>query len=471
MRKTKIVCTLGPAADDENLLRSLMIKGMNAARFNFSHGEHATHKVLMDKFKKIRDELELSVPIILDTKGPEIRTGKFVTSQVEMQKGAQVMITMDHEPGDASKFSVSYQDLYREVKPGNKILIDDGLVELMVLTVNGQVIECIVLNGGMISANKGVNVPNVNIPLPALTDKDIEDIKFGIENDVDFIAASFVRKASDVIEIKKVLQEYGGGDIRVIAKIENRQGVENIDAIIEAADAIMVARGDLGVEIPVFEVPILQKMMIRKCQQTGKPVITATQMLDSMIRNPRPTRAEASDVANAVYDGTSCVMLSGETASGKYPAESVETMVNIVETAENSINYWETFKTEPFLMEKSVTNAISHACCTTALDLEATVIITVTQSGHTARMLSRFRPQCPVIAVTVSKKVQRQLALSWGISAYLVESVSSTDELFEVGIKKAMDMKMITRGDLVVITAGVPVGVSGTTNLLKVQTA
>jgi pyruvate kinase len=366
---------------------------------------------------------------------------------------------------------VSYQDLYREVKPGNKILIDDGLVELMVLTVNGQTIECIVLNGGVISSNKGVNVPNVNIPLPALTDKDIQDIKFGIENDVDFIAASFVRKASDVVEIKKVLQEYGGADIRVIAKIENRQGVENIDAIIETADAIMVARGDLGVEIPVFEVPILQKMMIRKCHQTGKPVITATQMLDSMIRNPRPTRAEASDVANAVYDGTSCVMLSGETASGKYPTESVETMVNIVETAENSINYWDTFKTEPFLMEKSVTNAISHACCTTALDLEATVIITVTQSGHTARMLSRFKPQCPVIAVTVSKKVQRQLALSWGINAYLVESVSSTDELFEVGIKKAMDMKMVTRGDLVVITAGVPVGVSGTTNLLKVQTA
>jgi pyruvate kinase len=412
----------------------------------------------------------LPIPAILDTKGPEIRTGKFAESAVEMQKGANVIITMNDEVGDAGRFSVSYKDLYREVKPGNKILIDDGLVEMMVLSVNGTEIECIVLNGGVISSNKGVNVPNVNISLPALTDKDMDDIRFGVENGFDFIAASFVRKASDVAEIKKVLEDCGGTDIRVIAKIENRQGVENIDGIIEVADAIMVARGDLGVEIPVFEVPILQKMMIRKCHQTGKPVIIATQMLDSMIRNPRPTRAEASDVANAVYDGTACVMLSGETASGKYPVESVETMVNIVETAEAAIRYWDIFKTEPFLMEQSVTNAISHACCTTALDLEAAAIITVTQSGHTARMLSRFRPQCTIVAVTVSERVQRQLSLSWGISAYLGESVTSTDELFEAGVKKALEAKLASRGDLVVITAGVPVGVSGTTNLLKVQT-
>jgi pyruvate kinase len=447
-----------------------MLKGMNAARFNFSHGEHASHKALMDKFRKVRDELGLPIPAILDTKGPEIRTGKFAESTVEMQKGANVVITMNDDVGDAGHFSVSYKDLYREVKPGNKILIDDGLVEMMVLSVNGTEIECIVLNGGVISSNKGVNVPNVNISLPALTDKDVADIRFGVENGFDFIAASFVRKASDVAEIKKVLEDCGGTDIRVIAKIENRQGVENIDGIIEAADAIMVARGDLGVEIPVFEVPILQKMMIRKCHQTGKPVIIATQMLDSMIRNPRPTRAEASDVANAVYDGTACVMLSGETASGKYPVESVETMVNIVETAEAAIRYWDIFKNDPSSMEKSVTNAISHACCTTALDLEAAAIVTVTQSGHTARMLSRFRPQCVIVAVTVNERVQRQLSLSWGISAYLGEAVASTDELFEAGVKKALEAKAASRGDLVVITAGVPVGVSGTTNLLKVQT-
>jgi pyruvate kinase len=470
MRRTKIVCTLGPAVDDENLLRSLMLKGMNAARFNFSHGDHQSHKALMDKFKKVRDELGLAIPAILDTKGPEIRTGKFTESQVDMQKGANVIIVMGDEAGNAGRFSVSYKELYREVKPGNKILIDDGLVELMVLSVTGTEIECIVLNGGVISGNKGVNVPNVNISLPALTDKDVDDIQFGVENGFDFIAASFVRKASDVAEIKKVLQDCGGTDVRVIAKIENRQGVENIDDIIETADAIMVARGDLGVEIPVFEVPILQKMMIRKCHQSGKPAIIATQMLDSMIRNPRPTRAEASDVANAVYDGTACVMLSGETASGKYPAESVETMVNIVETAEAAINYWDLFKKDSFRMEKSVTNAISHACCTTALDLEATAIVSVTQSGHTARMLSRFKPQCPIVAVTVNERVQRQLSLSWGINAYLGEAVTSTDELFEAGAQKALEAKIANRGDLVVITAGVPVGVSGTTNLIRVQT-
>jgi pyruvate kinase len=456
--------------DDEDLLRNLMLKGMNAARFNFSHGEHASHKALLDKFKKVRDELGLPVPAILDTKGPEIRTGKFAESTVELQKGANVTISMNDEIGDASHFSVSHKELCREVKPGDKILIDDGLVEMLVLNVTGTEIGCIVLNGGAVSSNKSVNVPNVPVSLPALTDKDVDDIRFGVENGFDFIAASFVRKASDVIEIKKVLEDCGGTDIRVIAKIENRQGVENIDGIIEAADASMVARGDRGVEIPVFEVPILQKMMIRKCHQTGKPVITATQMLDSMIRNPRPTRAEASDVANAVYDGTACVMLSGETASGKYPVESVETMVNIIETAEAAIDYWELFKTDPFPMERSVTNAISHACCTTALDLEAAAIVTVTQSGHTARMLSRFRPQCPVAAVTVNERVQRQLALSWGVAAYLGEMVSSTDELFEAGAKKAMEAKLASRGDLVVITAGVPVGVSGTTNLLRVQT-
>ena len=325
------------------------------------------------------------------------------------------------------------------------------------------------LNGGILGNNKGINVPNVEIHLPSLTQKDIEDIIFGIENGFDFIAASFVRKASDIIEIKKVLEKHGGHGVKVIAKIENREGIQNFDEIIKVADGVMVARGDLGVEIPVEEVPIAQKQMIEKCYKNGKPVITATQMLDSMIRNPRPTRAEASDVANAIYDGTSVIMLSGETAAGKYPLETLDMMARIAEKAESSMEYWRRFSSMQYDMMASVTNAISHATCTTALDLQAAAIITVTQSGHTARMISRFRPACPIIATTTDPRVQRQLMLSWGVTPFLVKEVSTTDEMFDMGVEKALESGYVKNGELVVITAGVPIGVSGTTNILKVH--
>ena len=475
MRKTKIICTLGPAVDDENAIKDLILKGMNGARFNFSHGDHASHKALLDLFKKVRDGLGMPVAAILDTKGPEIRTGTFVEKEVKLIKGSKVTLTTDDAPGDASRFGISYKLLYHDVKPGDRILIDDGLIETQVVAINGTEIECIVINDGVISSNKGINVPDVEINLPSITDKDIDDLRFGVENDFDFVAASFIRKADDVNEIRKYLKEFGGEKMLIISKIENRQGVENIDEIIEASDAIMVARGDLGIEIPVHEVPILQKIMIKKCFLAGKPVITATQMLDSMIRNPRPTRAEASDVANAVYDGTDCVMLSGETASGKYPNESVDTMVSIVEAAEADIDYWNRFRTESEtdsevgIAAKTVTNAISRACCDTAMDLGIKAIVTMSESGNTARMVSRYRPQSQILAVTTSAKTQRQLSLSWGVASCMAERFDTTDEMFDLGAKKSVEAGIAKPGELVVITAGVPIGVVGSTNLLKVQ--
>ncbi|MCX7842899.1 MAG: pyruvate kinase [Clostridia bacterium] len=469
MRKTKIICTLGPAVDNEEVLEKLMLAGMNVARINFSHGDHQEHKIRIESFKKVRDRLGLPIPLLLDTKGPEIRTGKFQNKEIVLNQGDSFILVNEDISGDSTKASVTYKDLYKDVEKGSRILINDGLVELEVKEIKGKDIHCTVLNGGAIGNNKGINVPGVEIHLPSLTNQDIEDIKFGIENEFDFIAASFVRKASDVIEIKKILEKNGGQGIKVIAKIENRQGVDNVDEILKVADGIMVARGDLGVEIPVEEVPIVQKMLIEKCYRNGKPVITATQMLDSMIRNPRPTRAEASDIANAIYDGTSVIMLSGETAAGKYPVESLQTMSKIAEKAENSMDYWKRFSGIQYDMVTSVTNAISHATCTTAMDLKAAAIITVTQSGHTARMISRFRPACPIIATTVIPRVQRQLSLSWGVIPYLVKEVSSTDEMFDTGIEKALESGLVSNGDLVVITAGVPVGVSGTTNILKVH--
>jgi len=469
MRKTKIICTLGPAVDDEEVLKKLMLNGMNVARINFSHGTHEEHKKRIDRFKKVRDSLNLPIPLLLDTKGPEIRIGRFEKGEVQLKQGETFVLCHDDIVGDEKKVSISHKKLYKDVARGCRILIDDGLVELRVEEVKGKDIYCIVINGGIVGNNKGVNVPGVETCLPSITEKDIEDIKFGIENEFDFIGASFIRKASDVVEIKKILEKYGGADIKVIAKIENRTGLANIDEIIKVADGIMVARGDLGVEIPVEEVPIAQKMLIEKCYANGKPVITATQMLDSMIRNPRPTRAEASDVANAIYDGTSAIMLSGETAAGKYPVESLIVMSRIAEKAEQSIDYWMRFSNFKDCKVTSVTNAISHATCTTAQDLKAAAIITVTKSGHTARMISRFRPACPIIATTVSKKVQRQLSLSWGVLPYLVEEASSTDEMFDSGIEKALESGLVNKGDLVVITAGVPIGVRGTTNIMKVH--
>jgi pyruvate kinase len=469
MRKTKIICTLGPACDNEGILKKLVLAGMDVARMNFSHGSYTEHKGRIDMLKKVRQELGCPVALLLDTKGPEIRTGKFENDSVVLTSGSSFVLTDESVLGNESRVSITYKELYKDVKKGDRILIDDGLIELEVQEIKGKDIYCTVLNGGKVSNNKGINVPGAEIHLPSITKQDIDDIKFGIENDVDFIAASFVRKAEDVVEIKKVLEKHGGHGVKVISKIENRQGVQNIDEIIMVSDGIMVARGDLGVEIPVEEVPIVQKILIEKCYRNGKPVITATQMLDSMIRNPRPTRAEASDVANAIYDGTSVIMLSGETAAGKYPVETLNTMSRIAEKAENSMDYWKRFLNAQFEMIPTITNAISHATCTTALDLKASAIITVTHSGHTARMISRFRPDCPIIATTVCPKAQRQLSLSWGVTPYLVEEASSTDEMFDMGVEKALESGLVKNGDLTVITAGAPIGVSGTTNILKVQ--
>jgi len=469
MRKTKIVCTLGPATDDDNILTALVKGGMNVARLNFSHSDHKEHKKRIEKLKKIRESLNVPIAIMIDTKGPEIRLGRIKSEKIELKDGSSFTLTCEDIVGDENRCSVSYKELYKDVKRDSHILIDDGLIELVVTDIAGRDIHCRVVNGGEIRANKGINVPGVKTGLPSITEKDIEDLKFGIENDVDFVAASFIRNASDITGIKKILEKNGGYGIKVIAKIENQEGVQNFDEILKVADGIMVARGDLGVEISVEAVPVIQKMLIEKCYKSGKPVITATQMLDSMIRNPRPTRAEASDVANAILDGTSAVMLSGETAAGKYPVEALEMMVRIAEKTESSIDYWGNFKRNEFSMHPNVTNAISYATNTTAHYLNASAIITVTQTGHTARMISRFRPACPIIATTPDKRVQRQLALSWGVLPFLVDKVTSTDDIFNMGIEKALESRLVSNGDLVVITAGVPVGISGTTNILKVH--
>lgn len=469
MRKTKIICTLGPAVDDEELLKGLIQKGMNVARMNFSHGSHEEHQGRLDRVRKVIKELNKNVAILLDTKGPEIRTGKFETKEVILEEGQAFILVNDEIIGDKTRCTISYKNLYQDVKKGTSILMNDGLIELKVEQIKGKDIYCTVMNGGVLGNNKNMNVPNAEVMLPALTERDIADLQFAVKNNYDFIAASFIRKAADVLEIKKVLEKAGDSDIKVIAKIENRQGVDNIDEIIKVADGIMVARGDLGQEIPFEEVPVVQKMIINKCNLAGKPAITATQMLDSMIRNPRPTRAEASDVANAIFDGTSAIMLSGETANGKYPVEAVETMARIAKKAENSIEYWKRYHGSNFQLQPSITNAISHATCTTAMDLHASAIVTVTESGHTARMISRFRPACPIIATTSNPKVQRQMALVWGVSAYLVDNAKSSDDLFDMSVKIAEESGIAKTGDLFVITGGSPIGVSGTTNLLKVH--
>ena len=469
MRKTKIVCTLGPASNEETIIEQLILAGMDAARFNFSHGTHETHLAQLTRFKHVRDSLGRPVATILDTKGPEIRIRTFGCGTITLKEGQTFVLSTEEVEGTQERVSVTYENLHKELQPGCHILIDDGLIELEVMSIQGRELNCTVLSGGELSSNKSINIPGVSIALPALTEKDKEDLRFGVENDFDFIAASFVRRASDVEEIRKVLAEYGGNDIGIIAKIENREGVDNLDAIIEAADGIMVARGDLGVEIPAHEVPVLQKRMIKAAVRAGKHVITATQMLDSMIRNPRPTRAEVSDVANAVFDGTSCVMLSGETASGKYPVEALETMVDIAMAAEGAIDYWKRFRNTTFDHTTSITDAISHTSCLTAMDLEASAIITPTQSGYTARMISRFRPGCVVAALTTEERVRRQLAISWGVMPYLTGNVDSTDRLFSMCVDSARKEGVVEPGDTVVITAGVPIGKSGSTNLIKAQ--
>ena len=470
MRKTKVICTLGPAVYSEETLRELILAGMNCARFNFSHGTHESHLATLVRLRRVRDELGAPVATMLDTKGPEIRIKSFAGGPVTLVKDQDFTLTTEDVPGDEHQVSVTYENLHNELAPGCRVLVDDGLVELQVQKIEGRRILCTVDNGGVLSNNKSINIPDVHIQLPSLTEKDKEDLKFAVEQDYDFIAASFVRKASDVEDIRACLREYGGESIRIISKIENREGVENLDAIIAASDGIMVARGDLGVEIPAHEVPILQKKMIKATIRQGKPVITATQMLDSMIRNPRPTRAEVSDVANAVFDGTSCVMLSGETASGKYPIEALKTMVDTAVAAEGAIDYWGRFRESALLPGvSSISDAITHSCCLTAMDLGASAILAATKTGYTAKVISRFRPGCPIIAVCQSEKTRRQLAISWGVHPLLTGEVDSTDRLFSMTVDVARKEGVVQPGETVVITAGVPIGKSGTTNLIKAQ--
>jgi len=469
MRKTKIICTLGPASSDEAILHALLTGGMNAARFNFSHGTHESHLAMLNRFKHVRDTLGLPVATILDTKGPEIRVKNFSCGSIELAEGDSFTLTTAPCDGDQTRVSVTYANLHQELSPGCHILIDDGLIELIVKEVVGQDILCTVTTGGPLSSNKSINIPNVKILLPTLTEKDKSDLAFAVEQDFDFVAASFVRRASDVETIRETLRALGGDGIRIISKIENREGVDNLEEIIRASDGIMVARGDLGVEIPAHEVPVLQKRMIDDTIRLGKPVIIATQMLDSMIRNPRPTRAEVSDVANAVFDGASCVMLSGETASGKHPVEALTTMVDTILAAEDATDYWKHFREASLRPSPSINDAITHTCCLTAMDLNASAILTATQTGHTARMISRYRPNCPIAALTVSEKSRRQLAITWGVSPYLSGSVDSTDRLFSLCVECAQKEGLVTAGDTVVITAGVPIGKSGSTNLIKAQ--
>lgn len=469
MRKTKIICTMGPATESEQVLRELMIAGMDVARINFSHGTHEEALRKFNLIKKVRAEVGKPVAILLDTKGPEIRLKTFKEGKVHLKKGQRFTLCTGDVEGDENKVSITYADLPKDVTAGTRILIDDGLIELEVLGLNSEEIICEVKNGGPVSDRKGVNVPNVSLSMPYMSEKDRDDILFGIEQDIDFIAASFVRTADDVMEIKKLLEKNGGKGIRVISKIENAEGVENIDEIIKASEGIMVARGDMGVEIDMQALPAIQKKLIKKTYLAGKVVITATQMLDSMIRNPRPTRAETTDVANAIYDGTSAIMLSGETAIGKYPIETVRTMALIAESTENDIDYVKRLEKMDFDKSMDVTNAIGHATCTTAHDLHAAAIIALTVSGGTARQLSRFRPSCPIIAPTISEKARRQLILSWGVVPVASEERSNTDELFDHAVDMALTTGLVKNGDLVVITGGAPMGVAGTTNIMKVH--
>ena len=470
MRKTKIICTLGPATDSDAVLRGLALSGMDVARFNFSHGDHASHKKCYDRVVAMREELGLPIATLLDTKGPEIRLGRFKDDQkFELKTGDTFMLTTQEAVGDSTKASITFQGLPKDVSVGTHILIDDGLIDMTVCEVSGGEITCKVENGGFVSNNKGVNVPGVRLSMPYVSAKDKDDIIFGVKTGFDFIAASFVRNAMDILAIREVLEEQDCHTIRIIAKIENMDGVNNIDEILRVADGIMVARGDMGVEIPFEQIPVIQKMLITKGYNAGKQVITATQMLDSMIKNPRPTRAEITDVANAIYDGTSAIMLSGETAAGAYPVEAVRTMASIAVTTENDIDYPKRFRNRDWEDAPNVTNAISHATVTTAHDLGATAIVSVTKTGQTARMISKYRPLSPIIGCTTSEIVWRQMNLSWGVIPVMMTEKESTDELFDHSIQAAVDNKLLQSGDLVVITAGVPLGISGTTNLMRVH--
>ena len=469
MRKTKIICTLGPATDRDDVLRQLIENGLDVARFNFSHGTHEEQKARMDKLKELREELKVPVAILLDTKGPEIRTGLFAEGKVMLEVGQEFILTARDVEGTNEIVSITYANLPNEVEVGTKILVDDGLIEMTVISIEGEDIHCRVENGGAVSNRKGINVPGIELQIPYLSEKDKSDILFGIEQDVDFIAASFTRTREDILELRQLLKDGGGENINIIAKIENNQGVQNIDDIIDVVDGIMVARGDMGVEIPEEEVPIIQKEIIRKVFAAGKIVITATQMLDSMMKNPRPTRAETTDVANAVFDGTSALMLSGETANGAYPVQALKTMAKIAERAERAIDYKARFRTRTPYSNPGITDAVCHSTCSTAYDLNTKAIVVVTQSGFSARMISRYRPGCIIIGCAINEKVCRQLNLSWGVKPLLLGEEWEVFVLIDRAISAAKEHGYLESGDTAVITAGVPIGRSGTTNMLKVQ--
>ena len=466
MRKTKILATLGPTCDDTEIMKTMIRSGMDAARINCSHGTYESHTATINRLKAAREALGIPIPVVLDTKGPEIRIKSFKEAPVYLKQGSTFTLTTEDIEGDLERVSVTYEDLPKDVQIGSRILIDDGLIELTVHSLTNTDIICRVVNEGFLSSRKGINVPDVFVNLPSLTDQDVKDLQFGIKMGIDWVAASFIRSANDVINIKDVLEENGAAHIKVIAKIENRDGVDNIDSILEIADGIMVARGDLGVEIPAEEVPMVQKRLIQHANKLGKLVITATHMLESMTKNPRPTRAEANDVANAIFEGTDVVMLSGETASGNYPVESISMMARIAQRAEDSKEY---FSEIIHNWKKNITNAISLAACATAKDINAACIVAVTDSGFAANMVARSRPDSPILALTTSELVCRQLNLTWGCKPMLVENITGNDEVFDVVEDMAMKSGLAKTGDAIVALAGVPIGVAATTNTLKVR--
>ncbi|MBZ8172922.1 pyruvate kinase [Staphylococcus cohnii] len=471
MRKTKIVCTIGPASESEEMLEKLIKAGMNVARLNFSHGDHAEHKARIDRIREVSQRLGKTVAILLDTKGPEIRTHNMKDGVIELEKGTEVIVSMTEVEGTSEKFSVTYDNLINDVQEGSYILLDDGLIELQVKQIdkaNGEVV-CDVLNTGELKNKKGVNLPGVKVSLPGITDKDAEDIKFGISENIDFIAASFVRRPSDVLDIRRLLEDGKNTNISIIPKIENQEGIDNIKEILEVSDGLMVARGDMGVEIPPESVPMVQKDLIRQCNKLGKPVITATQMLDSMQRNPRATRAEASDVANAIYDGTDAVMLSGETAAGLYPEEAVKTMRNIAISAEAAQDYKRLLSDRTKLVQTSLVNAIGVSVAHTALNLNVKAIVAATESGSTARTISKYRPKSDIIAVTPHAETARQCALVWGIHPVVKEGRKTTDAMLNTAVATAVETEKVQNGDLIIITAGVPTGEKGTTNMMKLH--
>ncbi len=469
MRRTKIVCTLGPATNDVEIMKQLIRNGLDAARINFSHGTYETHSDTIAKLKQAREELGAPIPLILDTKGPEIRVKNFTEEKVYLEQGASFTLTTRDVDGDKNIAAVTYDKLPRDLQKGSRVLIDDGLIELRVESTTDTDVLCTVINGGVVKSHKGVNLPGIDVNLPSLTEKDVEDLKFGVTNGFDIVAASFIRSAADVVKIRQVLEENGGGHIHIISKIENQQGVDNIDEILEVSDGIMVARGDLGVEIPPEEVPLVQKKLIYKANRIGKPVITATQMLESMVNSPRPTRAEANDVANAIFDGSDAIMLSGETAAGSYPLEAVATMARIAMRAESSIDYATKIVSDTEPARINITNAISMAACAAAAELDTAAITTITRSGFTARMIAKHRPVCPLIASTPDEGVWRRMNLIWGCMPMLYTGELPKGGVFEASLKIAMRSGLLKNGDTVVSALGMPLGVSGSTNTMRVD--